>query len=331
MTACVPVKLEGLGVYLPSSVVLSSDLERAWGLRAGMLLRMTGVESRRHETSKTSAEMAACAASAALVDAGMTAADLGAIIGGSAIPQQVIPCMSALVQRELGDADGVFCFDVNATCLGFLAALHVASLMIQAGQVRSSLVYSSEQTSLSLNPEEWESAGLFGDAAVAVVLGRTAPGESSCLSATRFETYSDGAHLTTLRGGGTFRHPNDPRTAPVDNLFHMAGPAVMTFASQHFGRFLDSFLNDTGRSRCDYDVVVPHQASRSALNLLTSRYGFSSDQIVSNLRDRGNCIAASIPLALAEAVRVGRITRGDRVLMVGTAAGLSLGAIDMVF
>ena len=325
------VKIASLGVYLPPTVVSSVELDRQWGLREGTILRLTGVAERRYERSQTSAGMAAKAARAAIDKADMTIADIDAIIGGSAVPQQAIPCMSALLQRELGEVEGSLCFDVNATCLGFLIALRLASLMIRAGQCKHALVYSSEKTSLSLNPKEWESAGLFGDAAVAAVVIRTPPGEPSRIGACRFQTHSSGAHLTELLGGGTLRHPNDPATRPEDNLFHMDGPGIFRLATKHFGHFLEAFLSDAAHERSDYEAVVPHQASRRGLSTLTSFYGFSDSQIVSNLHTRGNCIAASIPLALAEAVEAGRIRRGHRVLLLGTAAGLTLGALELVF
>ena len=111
----------------------------------------------------------------------------------------------------------------------------------------------------------------------------------------------------------------------------MDGPGIFRLATKHFGHFLEAFLSDAAYERSDYEAVVPHQASRRGLSALTSLYGFRDSQVVSNLRERGNCIAASIPLALAEAVGAGRIRRGHRVLLLGTAAGLTLGALELVF
>jgi 3-oxoacyl-[acyl-carrier-protein] synthase III len=325
------VKIAGLGTYLPPDVVSSADLEIRWGIVAGRLLRVTGVEQRRYEASKTSAEMAAAAARKALIEAGIGLSEIDTIVGASAIPQQALPCTSALIQRELGEAEGAFCFDVNATCLSFLVALHMSTLMIVSGEADRVLICSSEKTSQSLNPEEWESAALFGDAAAAAILTRSLPDEASSIEGCRFETHASGAHLTTVLGGGTFRHPNDPKTKREDNLFHMDGPGILRFATAHFDRFLATFLHEAGRRTSDYDFVIPHQASRSGLKLLTARYGFREEQVVKNIAHRGNCVAASIPLAFAEAVASGRIRRGHRILMTGTAAGFSLGALEMVF
>jgi len=325
------VRIAALGKYLPPDVVTTQDLEDRWGTPARRVIRVTGVEERRFETTKTSAQMAAAAARNALNNAGMRQSEIDVLIGASAIPQQVLPCMSALIQRELGEPEGAFCFDVDATCLSFMAALHVGALLICSGEANRILICSSEKASQSLNPKEWESAGLFGDGAAAAILTRSPDGDSSVIEGCSFETHASGSHLATALGGGTFRHPNDPQTKREDNLFHMDGPGILRFAADRYDRFLASFLQQSGRKVSDYDFVVPHQASRSALQLLTSRYGFREDQIVRILAHRGNCVAASIPLALAEAVESGQIRRGHRILMTGTAAGLSLGALEMVY
>ena len=114
-------------------------------------------------------------------------------------------------------------------------------------------------------------------------------------------------------------------------MFHMRGLAIFKQASRLIGPFLDQFFATLSWDRGDLDAVVPHQASRHAVDLLTSRLGFRDDQVVQNLALRGNCIAASLPLALAEAVHAGRIRRGDKVLLVGTGAGLTLGALALTF
>jgi 3-oxoacyl-[acyl-carrier-protein] synthase III len=325
------VKIASLGSYLPPHVVSTADLESRWGTPKGRIQRVTGVEERRYETAKTSAEMAATAARAALTNAGIALSDIDMLIGASAIPQQVLPCMAALIQLELGSTEGAYCLDIDATCLSFVTALHLSTLLICSGEAERILICSSEKASQSLNPKQWESAGLFGDAAAAVVLTRTPAGESSCVEGSRFETYASGAHLTTALGGGTLHHPNDPETQHEHNLFNMDGPGVLRMAAERYGPFLARFLEDSGRKPSDYDFVVPHQASRSGLQLLTARYGFREEQIVRNLSHRGNCVAASIPLAFAEAVESGLIHRGHRILLTGTAAGLSLGILELVF
>lgn len=327
-----PIKIAGLGWYLPERVVTSAELEADLGLPAGWVLRAAGVRERRRATHETTAGMAAAAGRRALAAAGMAPGDLDLIIAASSSPQQAIPCTAAFVQRELGAPEGrSACFDVNATCLSFLAALQVAAHLVTAGTYRAALIVSSEIAGRSLNPREPESAVLFGDAAAAAVLVRTPAGEASAVVWEQFATYSGGADLATVRGGGSLHHPNDPATTPELNMFHMSGTAIFKQAARLAGPFLDSFLARAGWEREGVDALVPHQASGHAVGLLSSRFDFRPEQVVSNLADRGNCVAASLPLALAEAVAAGRIARGQRVLLLGTGAGLTLGAIGLIF
>jgi 3-oxoacyl-[acyl-carrier-protein] synthase-3 len=326
------VRIAGLGSYLPERRVTNEELAAHLGIPAHWIERATGVRERRYAGDETAAGMGAAAGRCALVAAGLSLADLDAVVGASSAPQQTIPCTAALVARELGLPDGqVACFDLNATCLSFPFALQTIAALVAAGAYRTALLFSSEIASRSLNPRERESAVLFGDAAAAAIVTRAAPGEASAIWGARFATHPSGADLTVVLGGGTLHHPNDPATRPEMNLFHMEGPAVFRQGARLIGPFLDTFLAEVGWDRPTIAAVVPHQASRHALDQLTTRLGFTTAQVVSNLALRGNCVAASIPLALAEAVGCGHIRRGDRVLLGGTGAGLTLGALALTY
>lgn len=327
-----PVKIAGLGYYLPEQHVTNTDLEARLGIPAPWIERVSGVRERRYVTHETTVTMGVAAARMALAHAGMHVHDLDAIIGASTGPQQAIPCTAALLQRELDAPQGQSaCFDVNATCLSFLFALHTAAHLVAAQAYRAVLVVSSEVASHSLNPGERESAVLFGDAAAAAIVIRNQTEEASAIWHAQFCTYSSGAELTQIVGGGTLHHPNDLTTTPEMNLFQMRGPAVFKMATQLSIPFVESFFTGLDWRRDEIDAVVPHQASRHALELLSARLGFRREQVIWNLAQRGNCIAASIPLTLAEAVHEERIKRGNRVLLVGTGAGLTLGALALTY
>ena len=327
-----PVKLAGLGSYLPERRVTSAELEAQLGITPGWIERVTGVRERRYAGCETSAGMGAAAARMALAQAGRDLADLDLIIGASTAPQQAIPCTAVLVQHELGAPEGrSACFDLNATCMSFLFALHTAAQFIAAGVYQTVLVYSSEITSRSLNPQERESAVLFGDAAAAAVLTRSTPGEASAIWHAEFATHSSGAPLSQFLGGGTLHHPNAPDTVPAHNQFQMRGPSLFKYAARLGEPFLNGFFATLGWDRGTVDAVVPHQASGPAVEAFTTRFGFRDDQLVRNLATRGNCIAASIPLALAEAVHAGRIRRGDRVVLAGSGAGVTVAALALTF
>jgi 3-oxoacyl-[acyl-carrier-protein] synthase-3 len=328
-----PVRISGVGTYLPSRVVTNDELEAELGLDAGWIFDRTGVRERRRATGagERSSAMASAAARAALAMAGLTPADLTAIIGASSTPQQAIPCTAVFVQRELDAPEGVAsCFDVNATCLSFLAAFDVAARLVAAGAHRHVLVFSSENVSHSMNPSEPESAVLFGDGAAAVIVSH-AGDSGSALHATRLQTWHSGAELSQILGGGTLHHPNDPATTRADNLFAMRGPQLFRKAAPLLLPFMNDLCASAGWQRNDIAAVVPHQASRHGIELGWKLLGFREEQVIQNLATRGNCIAASIPLALAESIASGRIRRGDRVLLFGLAAGLSLGGAAITY
>jgi 3-oxoacyl-[acyl-carrier-protein] synthase III len=326
-----PVRIAGIGSYLPARVITNAALEEQLGLSPGWIFERTGVCERRRATTESSAFMAAAAAREALDMAGIPASELTTIIGASSTPQQAIPCTAVFVQRELDAPEGVAaCFDVNATCLSFLAALEIAARLVAGGNHPHVLVFSSESAGHSLNPAEPESAVLFGDAAAAVVVSHSGD-TGSALHATRLQTWHSGAELSQISGGGTLHHPNDPDTTAAHNLFAMRGPQLYRKAAPLLLPFMDTLCAMAGWSRSDIDAVVPHQASRHGIELGWKMLGFTEQQIVVNLATRGNCIAASMPLALAESVHSGRISRGDHVVLFGLAAGLSLGGATLTF
>lgn len=324
------VRIAGLGHYLPSRRVLNGELEQKMGLPEGWIAQHTKVLERRYSNGETAVEQAVAASRMALEQAGVLLEDIDAIIGASSTPHQAIPCTAALVQRELGAPDGgSTCFDINATCLSFPLAMTTAGQFIASGVFRNVLVFSSEIASPSLNPAEPESAALMGDAAAAAVL--TASDGSSLIHGLEFATYSSGAHHTQILGGGTRHHPNSTQGNPELNLFHMNGPAIFKHAARTMPEFLKGFLQKVGWSLSDVNLLVPHQASGPAVEILSRQLGFSQQQVYMNLPIRGNCVAASIPLALSEAYAEGRLKRGDKVLLAGTAAGLTLGAVALTF
>lgn len=327
-----PVQLAGLGAYLPERRVSSAALETQLGLTPGWIERRTGVCERRYADGQSTVEMAAMAIRQALAMAQREVTEIDLIIGASTAPHQAIPCTASLVQRALGAPDGgSLCFDINATCLSFLVALQNAAHLVASGAYHTAVIYSSEMPSRSLNPAEPESAVLFGDGAAAAVLTRTPPGATSSVGPGHFATFSSGAELTELIGGGTRHHPNDPTTTPEMNLFHMDGPAIFKKAGRLLGPFLTNFWAQSGTEPMAFDWVVPHQASRHGLDFLSARCGFAAERVLANLATRGNCVAASMGLVLTEAVQSGQIKRGERLLLLGSGAGLTLGALAVTF
>ena len=326
------MKILGVGRYLPERIVPSSEVERLCGIKPGWIERHTGVKERRWAGPKeTNSFMGAAAARDAIEDAGLKLNDIDLILCASGTPEQTIPDNSALIQRELGlGKSGIACMSVHITCLSFLLAMDVAATMLAVRRYQNILIVSSDIASVALNFKDPESAALFGDAAAAVVVTRTPEGEKGGVEHSRFETYSIGAHLTEIRGGGSRLHPANPETRPEDNLFSMAGPKVYRLARQHQDAFLEKLRPGLSKSPGDIKVVLPHQASLMAIRALR-RNGITDDQVVVTLDRFGNCVATSLPLTAYEAVKTNRVNRGDEVLLAGTGAGLTLGGMILTY
>jgi len=295
-------------------------------------MRAAGVRERRYVTTETTVGMAAEAAKKAIHHAGIDPGEIDLVIGASITPQQAVPCTAVFVQRALGLAEtGCPCFDVNATCLSFLYALNTAAHFLNAGDVRNVLIFSSEIQSISLNPKEPSSAVLFGDGAAAAIVSPSPDADPACLWQARFSTDSRGAEDTQYSGCGSLHPPNDPATTKEMQMFTMNGPAVYRMVANRVPAFVDRFFVDLGWERKSVDAVVAHQASSHGLRLLTDRLGFCREQVLTNLEIRGNCSAASIPLLFSESVHSGRIVRGDRIILAGTGAGISMGMIALTY
>jgi 3-oxoacyl-[acyl-carrier-protein] synthase-3 len=325
------LKIAGLGRYLPTRVVTNVELEARCALPSGWIEQKTGVRERRWASGESNSFMGAQAAREALAAASLAPGELDLIINASGSQEQAIPDGAPLIQRELGLADsGIGCLSVHATCLSFVVALDLAASLLGTGRARRVLLVSADIGSVGLNLREPESACLIGDAAAAVVLTTAAPEEPSRLLSARLETYSAGADLTCIRGGGSRRHPNHPETRPEDNLFHMDGPSVYRMAHRLLGPFLERLRPGLSQGLGNIALVVPHQASLFAVRSLR-RFQFPDERVIVNLDRLGNCIATSIPSALYDAHAQGRLRRGDEVLLLGTGAGLSLGGAIFVY
>lgn len=323
------VQIAGLGRYLPPRVVPSAEMDAWCGVPAGWAERHAGVRERRRAEGETAVDMAAKAAAEALAAAGLDPDDLDLVLWASGTPDQPIPDGGALLHRALG-LSGVPAFAVHATCLGFLAGLHTAALYIAGGAARRVLVACSEVTSGGLNRAEPESAVLLGDGAAAAVVTATPDGAASCIEAVRFETFSEGADLTAVRGGGSRLHPNSLPHCDADFQFAMDGRAVLRLTLQRVGPFLEALRPGLARGLPGIAHAVPHQASEAGFRLMAG-LGWPPGRVERTLDWTGNVVAASIPIALCEAVAAGRVRRGDRVLLSGTGAGLTLGGVVMTY
>jgi 3-oxoacyl-[acyl-carrier-protein] synthase III len=323
------VRILGTGKYMPGRIVTDEEMDEWLGVPKGWVRRKTEVTSRHYADGETASSMGARAAYAALEAAGLEFKDIDCLVSTSGTKEQALPCMGALIQRAMGqDNSGIPAFDIDSTCLSFLTGLDVMSYMVAAGRYDRVLLVSSEIASIGLNWANKESAALFGDGAAAVVIGRTPEGESSRILHASIRTYSKGAALSEIRGGGTRLHPREHRKDnEADFLFHMDGPGIYKMAAKLLPGFVDDLFAPLGMRMKDVHTVIPHQGSAMAMRLIERKLGIAPTQMMVITPNHGNTIAASIPMGLHEAIVRGTIRRGDRVLLLGTAAGLTLGGL----
>jgi 3-oxoacyl-[acyl-carrier-protein] synthase-3 len=314
----IPCRIEAIDLHLPERIETAEDLAPKIGKTAQWIRQRAGVQERRI----AQVEMPELAALAAAKVLGEEAPDL--ILNASGVGYQVLPDSSVFIQRALG-LSGIPSFSIHATCLSFLAALQVASGFLATRSYERILIVSADLGSRGRNFEEPESAALLGDGAAAALVTRPKPGENSAILSHLMRTFPEGAEFTAVRGGGTRLHPQDPRTTIADNLFHMLGPAVFKMALREAPPLIDEVLDKAGLSKSEIKIVVPHQASGFGVEVYR-RYGFEESQVIDVVSEHGNCVAASIPMALAHAVKSGRLERGEAFMLVGTGAGLSVAA-----
>ena len=284
-----------------------------------------GRETRYRLTAgETLLDLAMEAANLALGDAGIHMEDVDCIVCAMATPLQAIPCNAALIHERMAKGLDIPAMDINTTCTSFISALDVMSCMITSGRYGTVLVLAGDTASAALNPDQKESYELFSDGAAACVLTKTGPGEDSESLYSRQCTWSEGAHDTEIRGGGglmpAFSMTEENRT---DYYFDMKGIKILRLCGKKLPGFVEECLAEAGITREEIGLVVPHQASK-ALDIIMPRLGFSEDTYINRVSTYGNLVSASVPNALCEAVQEGMIRRGDLVLLMGTAAGLTV-------
>lgn len=330
------IRIVSTGKYLPTKQITAEDMDKRLGYPLGTSLNTSGVLTRYFiDENETASQMGATAASQALQKANLTISDIDCIVCCSATHEQGMPTTAALISEQFGDkARGIPTFDINSTCLSFVTALDLMSCVIEQERFNKVLLVSSEIASVGLDWKDKESCTLFGDAAAAVIIEKTKAPDSSKIIASGMETYSEGAHLTEIPGGGTRFHPRDYFEEDAHpHLFRMEGRRVFKLSSKVLPEFIDQLFDAAKMTLNDINLVVPHQASVAALRLLAKRFDidYTSKRLMITVEKYGNTIASSIPLALHDAIEEQRIRRGDILMLVGTAAGLTIGGMILEY
>lgn len=314
----------GVGMAVPERVMTNADLEKIVDTTDEWIRTRTGIRERRISSpNETSSTLGAEASRRALVHAGVLAEELDMIICATATGDYIWPATACLIQQAIG-AKRATAYDITAACSGFVYGLATASAYIQSGQARRVLVVGAETLSKMVNWEDRATCVLFGDGAGAAVLGPCAPEEGLLSSAMGSD--GGGFQMIILPAGGT-KIPITPEVLEQKlNRIFMRGSEVYKFAVKIMGDVCLDALCKANLTPSDVSLFIPHQANTRIIEAAANRMGLPPEKVFINLDRYGNTSAASIPIALAEAVSEGRVKRGDVLVFVGFGAGLTWGA-----
>lgn len=315
------VHIIGTGSYTPPHVLTNKDLEAIVDTSDEWILTRTGIRERRISDPKTpSSFLASEAAKSALADAGVKPQELDQIIVGTVTGDRTFPSTACRVQDVLG-AKNAHAFDVSAACAGFLYGLSVGRDAILAGSVKTVLVIGVETLSRIVNWTDRNTCVLFGDAAGAVVLRST--GQPGGILAARVRSDGSLVHLLEMPAGGSLMPPSHQTVEARLHTIHMSGNDVFKHAVRAMQSVAIETLEAAGRKAGDLTLLVPHQANLRIVEATAQRLGVPMEKVFVNLDKYGNTSSASIPLALDEARRTGRIKPGDLVAMVTFGGGFT--------
>jgi len=312
-------QIVGCGAYLPERIVGNDEIAARLDTSDEWIRQRTGISERRVAApGELTSDLAARAGEAALHRAGMSGSDLDLIVLATATPDHTFPATATKVQARLGMRHGA-AFDVQAVCSGFIFALSVADNALRLGQARTALVIGAETFSRILDWEDRGTCVLFGDGAGAVVLNAV-PATPDGRGVLSTHLHSDGRQHDILYVDG------GPSSTGRAGFLRMEGREVFRHAVQHLTEVVDEALAANGLSPADVDWLVPHQANSRIIDGIARKLGLERDKVVMTIERHANTSAASIPLALDQAVGDGRIAAGDLVLLEALGGGLTWGA-----
>jgi|TARA_B100001079_G_scaffold65667_1_gene55899 3-oxoacyl-[acyl-carrier-protein] synthase-3 len=319
-------RVAGTGSSLPDRILTNQELESMVDTSDEWIQSRTGISERRIAAEgETTCDLAEKASLNAMDAAGVDPLDIDLVVLATTTPDQVFPSTACLLQERLKISNNSPAFDVQAVCSGFIYALDLANKFITGGNVKCALVVGAETFSRIIDWTDRNTCVLFGDGAGAVVL--KADQESGITSSI---LHANGAYNTLLHVPHGVSKGFD-RVQAGGAFTQMQGSEVFKFAVRALGDIVDEVLEKEGLSKNDIDWLVPHQANIRIISASAKRLGISLDKVIVTIERHGNTSAASVPLAFDEAVREGKIKRGQRVIMEALGGGFTWGAVLMVY
>lgn len=316
----------GTGSYVPEKVLTNADLEKMIETTDQWIVDRTGIRERRVAPPDAAAsDLSVHACREALDAAGMDPKDIDLIIMTTCTPDSMCPAGACWLQAQLG-AERAAAFDMNAACSGFVYGLQAADAYIRSGIMKNVLVASVDIMTRVTDWSDRSTCILWGDGAGAIVMGPTENGRRGVIDS-RIRTDGNSADLIVIVGGGSRLSPiNAEDLRSRAHLLKMRGQETFKTAVRHFTDVCVESLEQNGMTIKDVDVFIPHQANIRIIEAVAKRLGISMDRVVVTIDKYGNMSSATIPVALDEWVREGKIRRGDNVLMAAFGGGLTWGA-----
>lgn len=319
----------GTGSYLPENILTNEYFTNYLDTTDEWIKSRTGISERRKvDPGVATSDIGAIAAKRAIEDAGLTPDDIELIITATVTPDMLFPSTACLIQDKI-KAKNAAAFDINAACSGFLYGLSIANSFIASGTYKNILVIGAEVLSAVLDPQDRRTVVLFGDGAGAAVVSEVESGKGFLA----FDLGADGSgsEVLKLEAGGSKMPASQETLASGAHYTKMMGKEVFKFAVKILGVTGKRVLEKAGLTNEDVDFLVPHQANIRIVDAALRRFRISKDKTMINLEKYGNTSGASIPIALDEALKLGRIKEGDIVVMVGFGAGLTWASTVMKY
>ena len=322
-----PTTIASLATYVPPRVLTNADFEKLVDTTDEWILQRTGIRERHIvDPGVGTSDLGKEAALKAIAKAGLTADDIGLIVVGTVTPDMMFPSTACLVQTKIG-AHRAWGFDLSAACSAFTYALTTASQLVATGAHEHALVIGADVMSSIIDYTDRATCVLFGDGAGAVVVSAVADGRDGAILDFEHEIDGSGGAALCMPAGGSLR-PTSHET--VDRRLHYVkqdGQAVFRFAVRKTEEIARHLLERNGLEPADLDLFVSHQANRRIIMLAAEKLGLEADKVIVNIERFGNTTAATIPLALNDAVCAGRLKKGDLVLLASVGAGFTAGAV----
>jgi 3-oxoacyl-[acyl-carrier-protein] synthase-3 len=327
-------KILGTGSFLPDKILTNNDIAQRVDTNHQWIVERTGIHERRIADplrDETPSGMAKIATERALEQANLTPNDIDLILFSATIPDMFFPNSGCMLQHKLGITNNCPALDINAACTGWMYALPMADAMIKTGLYKHILVVGSEMTSSFNNWDDRNTCILFGDGCGVVILGRASENEDSQFYSTVLTADSTKKDHLILEAGGACKRITHDVLEKGENWVKMNGQEIFKSAVKTMASLSEKVVQEAGKTMSEVDWFIPHQANLRIIEAVGNRFNFPPEKVIINVDRYANTSSASVPIALDEMIKSGKIKRGDNLLMSAFGAGLTAGSVFLKY